>query len=174
MLWLGCSDSRVPETTILGLQPGDVFTHRNIANVITATDLSSMAVIEYAVVYLKVQHIIICGHTSCGGVAAALGNKRLGKIDAWLMPLRQIRLQNKTALAACKDDTERGLKMVDFNVQQSVDVVKQNPDVIEAAKERGLTVHGVVYDLASGQLNVLDCADKEEIVAARHEAFQVA
>ena len=87
----------MPETTILGLKPGDVFVHRNIANVLTATDMSSRSVIAYAVEHVKVSHVVVCGHTSCGGVAAALGNDRLGLLDVWLHPLRKLRAENKKA-----------------------------------------------------------------------------
>ncbi|KAI9659710.1 MAG: hypothetical protein M1831_003608 [Alyxoria varia] len=159
VLWIGCSDSRVPETTILGLKPGDVFVHRNIANCLPPTDLSSLSVIEYAVVYLEVQHIIVCGHTGCGGVAAALGNKRLGKIDTWLMPLRQLRMQHSTELDKLSEP-ERGAKLVELNVQQGVETVRQNPDVIQAAKERGLEVHGLVFDLESGVLKRLETGEE--------------
>ena len=171
ILWIGCSDSRVPETTILGLKPGDVFVHRNIANILTPTDLSSLSVIEYAVVYLKVQHIVLCGHTSCGGVAAALDNKRLGKIDTWLMPLRQVRMQNAAGLESLSP-TEKARKMVELNVEAGVNVLRSNPDVIEAVKERGLTVHGMVYDLAKGQLLPVELELKNE--EARDAAFTVA
>ena len=173
VLWLGCSDSRVPETTVLGLKPGDVFTHRNIANILPATDVNSLAVIEYAVVYLKVQHIVVCGHTSCGGVAAALGNKRLGKIDTWLMPLRQLRMQNAELLESLSE-SERPLKMVELNVRQGVKTLRENPDVIEAAKNRGLEVHGMIYDLSSGELKRLETGEAESLVAKRQAAFQCA
>lgn len=171
VLWIGCSDSRVPETTILGLQPGDVFVHRNIANILTPTDLSSLSVIEYAVVYLKVKHIIVCGHTSCGGVAAALDNKKLGTIDTWLMPLRKVRMDHAKTLEGMQG-AEKARKMVDFNVQASVEVLKSNPNVIEAMKERGLTVQGLVYDLAKGELVPVEHQDEKE--ESRHGAFTIA
>lgn len=161
ILWIGCSDSRVPETTILGLKPGDVFVHRNIANILTPTDLSALSVIEYAVVYLNVQHVVVCGHTSCGGVGAALGNKKLGKIDTWLMPLRQLRARNKKAVDGCRDDAERSRMLVDLNVLHGVEMLRMNPDVVRAAKERGLMVHGLVYDLESGKLKQLDVGEAE-------------
>lgn len=171
ILWIGCADSRCPETTILGLQPGDVFCHRNIANILTSTDLNSLSVIQYAVQYLKVKHIIVCGHTSCGGIAAALDNKKLGVIDVWLQPLRTLRQQNSRLLEQLPEK-ERGLKMVDLNVRNSVGVLLQNPVVIDAMVERGLEVHGVIYDVGSGELNELDIVEDDEIVAQRRAAFK--
>lgn len=171
ILWIGCADSRCPETTILGLQPGDVFCHRNIANILTSTDLNSLSVIQYAVQYLKVKHIIVCGHTSCGGVAAALDNRKLGLIDVWLQPLRTLRQQNIKMLEQLPEK-ERGLKLVDLNVRNSVSVVLQNPVVIDAMVERGLEVHGVIYDVGSGELNELDITEDDEIVAERRAAFK--
>jgi len=172
ILWIGCADSRCPETTILGLQPGDIFCHRNIANILMPTDLNSLSVIQYAVQYLKVKHIIVCGHTSCGGIAAALANKKLGLIDTWLMPLRNLRAQNARMLESLPEK-ERGLKMVDLNVRRSVSVLLENPVVIEAMVERGLQVHGVIYDVGSGELNELDITEDDDVVAARKEAFKI-
>jgi carbonic anhydrase len=171
ILWIGCSDSRLPETTLLGLKPGEVFVHRNIANILTPTDLSSLSCIEYAVVYLKVKHIILCGHTSCGGVAAALDNKRLGTIDTWLMPLRQVRMENSAELEGL-GPADRARKLVELNVHQGVAVLKSNPNVIDAMKERGLDVHGMVYDLAKGELIPVDVPEKHE--GSRASAFGIA
>lgn len=173
ILWIGCADSRCPETTILGLEPGDIFCHRNIANILVATDINSLSVIQYAVQYLQVKHIIVCGHTSCGGIAAALGNKKLGLIDTWLMPLRHLRQQNAKMLESLPEK-ERGLKMVDLNVRRSVSVLLENPVVIDAMVERGLAVHGVIYDVGSGQLNELDITEDDELVEERKKAFAVA
>ena len=173
ILWIGCADSRCPETTILGLQPGDIFCHRNIANILVPTDLNSLSVIQYAVQYLKVKHIIVCGHTSCGGVAAALGNKALGLIDTWLMPLRHLRAQNLKMLESLPEK-ERGLKLVDLNVRRSVSVLLENPVVLDAMIERGMQVHGVIYDVGSGELNELDITEDDEIMEQRKAAFKVA
>lgn len=163
----------MPETTILGMKPGDVFVHRNIANVIPVTDLSSLAVVEYAVVYLKVQHIVVCGHTGCGGVAAALGNKRLGKIDTWLQPLRQLRLQNAEKLENL-DDTEKGKTLVELNVKQGVETLRQNADVIDATKSRGLQVHGMVFDLSSGELQSIETDEAASHTEKRAATFACA
>ncbi|KAF2479362.1 carbonic anhydrase [Neohortaea acidophila] len=161
ILWLGCSDSRQPETTILGAKPGTCFVHRNIANVITATDLSATAVIEYAVNALQVKHIILCGHTGCGGCKASLGNAKVGKIDTWLMPLRQLRLKHAAELQALEWE-QRWTRFSELNVMNGVEVLRQNPDVIAAIKSRGLTVHGVIYDLGTGVLKELDIPVKDD------------
>ncbi|GAD94441.1 carbonic anhydrase [Paecilomyces variotii No. 5] len=171
ILWIGCSDSRCPETTILGLQPGDVFVHRNIANVLHAGDINSAAVIEYAVAHLKVKHIVLCGHTSCGGVAAALANKKLGLIDTWLMPLRTLRSQNLELLQSLPPN-EASLKLVELNVEQGVRTLKENGVVLDAIQERGLKVHGLVYDVASGTLRELDTSESHAAIKARLTAFK--
>lgn len=171
ILWIGCSDSRCPETTLLGLQPGDVFVHRNIANVLHPSDLSSGAVIEYAVRHLKVKHVVVCGHTSCGGVAAALGNKELGILDPWLMPLRRLREQN---LAMLQTSENAALKLVELNVLDGVKTLKEKSVVIEAMDQRGLQVHGVVYDVGSGLLRELETGERQEAIQARLTAFKTA
>lgn len=133
--------------------------HRNIANVITATDLSATAVIEYAVNALKVKHIVLCGHTGCGGCKASLGNAKIGKIDTWLMPLRQLRLKHAAELEKL-EGAAQGTRMAELNVMNGVEVIRSNPDVMAAVKERGLTVHGVIYDLATGLLRPLEIPDE--------------
>lgn len=170
ILWLGCSDSRCPETTLLGLKPGDVFVHRNIANILHPGDLSSGAVIEYAVHHLRVNHVVVCGHTACGGVAAAMGNKQLGILDPWLLPLRQVRERNLSLLQGLTDE-EAALKLVELNVREGLDVVKQKGAVLSAMQERGLQVHGLIYDVGSGVLRELDTEDSEEVIKSRLTAF---
>lgn len=171
ILWIGCSDSRCPETSLLGLNPGDVFVHRNIANILHAGDLSSGAVIEYAVRHLRVNHVVLCGHTSCGGVAAAMGNKQLGILDPWLLPLRQIRQRNLSLLQTLSPD-EAMLKMVELNVQEGVDILKQKSVVLEAMQERGLQVHALIYDVGSGVLRELNTDETEESIKARLVSFK--
>lgn len=171
ILWIGCSDSRVPAETITGLSPGELFVHRNIANVLNPTDISSLAVIEYACTALKVQHIVVCGHKNCGGVGAAMGNKKLGKIDIWLSPLRTLRMQNTKTLEALSEPAERVKKLVDLNVRNGVEVLRENSDVMQAQKDRGLQIHGVVYNLETGELEELDCTD--DAAAARTPAFEL-
>jgi len=172
ILWIGCCDSRVPETTILGLKPGDVFVHRNIANIVSPTDLNALSAIEYAVVYLKVERIYLCGHTSCGGVVAALANKKLGKIDTWLVPLRQLRMKHAAELEGL-GDAEKGKKLVELNVAHGVEMLRQNADVLQAVEERGLTVHGLVYNLQSGRLYTVDVDEERHVHEKRKEAFEV-
>jgi carbonic anhydrase len=128
-------------------------------------------VIQYAVQYLKVKHIIICGHTSCGGIAAALGNKKLGLIDTWLMPLRSLRQDNLSLLDSLSE-TERGLKMVELNVRAGVKVLLANPIVIDAMHERGLQVHGLIYNVGTGELRELDIEEDEDVVKSRVTAFK--
>jgi carbonic anhydrase len=121
--------------------------------------------------YLKVKHIIICGHTSCGGIAAALGNKKLGLIDTWLMPLRSLRQDNLSLLDSLSE-TERGLKMVELNVRAGVKVLLANPIVIDAMHERGLQVHGLIYNVGTGELRELDIEEDEDVVKSRVTAFK--
>ncbi|KAJ5632520.1 hypothetical protein N7490_008859 [Penicillium lividum] len=172
ILWLGCSDSRCPETTLLGLKPGDVFVHRNIANILHPGDLSSGAVIEYAVQHLRVNHVVVCGHTACGGVAAAMGNKQLGILDPWLLPLRQVRERNLALLQSLSEE-EAALKLVELNVREGLDIVKQKGVVLNAIQERGLQVHGLIYDVGSGVLRELDTQDSEDVIKSRLTAFAV-
>jgi carbonic anhydrase len=171
ILWIGCSDSRVPETTVLGLQPGDVFVHRNIANVVTAHDLSSTAAIAFAVGSLKVQHVVLCGHRSCGGVAGALGNASLGSVlDAWIAPLRRLRAEMQGELKAL-DSAGKVDALVKANVRAGVHVLRENPVVLQAVKDRGLQVHGVVYDVGTGELEELDVSESSEQEQKRLDAF---
>lgn len=155
---------------MLGLQPGDVFVHRNIANILHPGDLSSAAVIEFAVHHLRVQHVVLCGHTSCGGVAAALGNKQLGVLDPWLLPLRQVRERNLDLLQSLPAD-EAAQKLVELNVREGLTVIKQKSVVLTAMQERGLQVHGLIYDVGSGVLSELDSQDTDETIKARLAAF---
>lgn len=158
---------------MLGLQPGDVFVHRNIANILPPGDLNSQSVIAFAVVNLKVKHIVVCGHTSCGGVNAALANQKLGLIDAWLTPLRKLRAQNAKDWEGL-EGPDRALKLVEANVKQGVQTLRENAEVIDAVKERGLVVHGLVYNVASGELRELECEEEEEVGKVREEAFRTA
>ncbi|KAK1820464.1 hypothetical protein LTR12_005051 [Friedmanniomyces endolithicus] len=172
ILWIGCSDSRVPETTVLGLKPGDVFTHRNIANIVSPTDLSLLSVVEFSVAHLKVKHIVVCGHSKCGGVAGCLANGKLGgSLDIWLQPLRALREKHDRELKGMEVDGQKAF-MSAANVRQGVEVMKRIPTVIDAMKERGLQVHGLVYDLASGELEDVDCDEKDDVAALREAAFE--
>lgn len=146
----------MPETTLLGLQPGDIFTHRNIANILSPTDLNFLSVLEYAVCFLKVSHIVLCGHTSCGGCAGALTDTRIGGVlDAWLTPLKVVRLAHKEELDAIKDDNAKSRRLAELNVQHGVEMLMGNFTVQEAITERGLKIHGVLYDIAVGKIGDL-------------------
>ncbi|KAL2257454.1 hypothetical protein VTK26DRAFT_156 [Humicola hyalothermophila] len=156
ILWLGCSDSRCPETTILGLQPGDVFVHRNIANIVSPTDINTSAVVEYAVAHLRVKHVVLCGHSSCGGALAALGDAPLGGVlDTWLAPLRAVRAAHREELEGIRDVKERAVRIAELNVKAGIDVLMANVVVREAVRERGLEVHGCLFDIATGRVRDL-------------------
>ena len=171
ILWLGCADSRVPETTLLNLPPGSVFVHRNIANILPATDLNSQAVIAYAVEHLKVQHVVVCGHSGCGGVAAALGNSRLGALDTWLSPLRELRARFvRKWKAEGVSEGDMGKRLIEENVKAGVGVVRRNAEVVAGMRERGVQVHGAVFEIEEGLVREIDCGEGEEEARAREEA----
>ncbi|KAL4999682.1 carbonic anhydrase [Aspergillus recurvatus] len=170
ILWIGCSDSRCPETTLLGLNPGDVFVHRNIANILQLSDLNSTAVIEFAVRHLGVKHVVVCGHTKCGGVSAVMENKKLDVLDSWLLPLRKLRDDNADSLKSLPAD-EALLKLVELNVLAGVKTVKQKGVVVEAM-QKGLKVHGLVYDVGSGVLQELDTSASDMAVKRRLTLFK--
>lgn len=163
ILWIGCSDSRVPETTVMDLMPGEVFVHRNIANVIANGDMSMLSVVQFAVEVLQVRHVIICGHYGCGGVNAALTSKKLGLIDNWLRHIRDVRATHKEELAAIEDETDRAARLVELNVLAQVQTLERITYVADAKVERGLEVHPMVYDVASGRLKLLPKPEDKEI-----------
>ena len=156
LLWLGCSDSRVPANEIVGLAPGELFVHRNVANLVPVTDLNAMAVIEYAVSSLGVSHIIVCGHYGCGGVRAALEGHQAGAVALWLQPLRNLADEHRSELDGLPAGRPRWDRLCELNVAAQVHAVAQS-EVVESAWERGvrLTVHGWIYDLADGLLRDL-------------------
>jgi carbonic anhydrase len=152
----------VPETTVLNLQPGDVFVHRNIANIVSPTDINSQAVIEYAVAHLKVKHIVLCGHTCCGGAGAALGESKVGGVlDTWIAPLKQIAKRNKAELQKIGDDKQRAVRLAELNVTAGVENLLSNYVVEEAIRTRGLLVHGCIYDIALGRLRDLEVGNAQ-------------
>ena len=156
VVWLGCSDSRCPETTILGLQPGDVFVHRNIANIVSPTDINTAAVIEYAVVHLRVRHVVVCGHSECGGAKAALAGTSVGGVlDRWLTPLRALRAAHAEELDAITDEGRRAIRIAELNVDAGVAAIMANTAVRDAIENRGLQVHGTLFDIASGRVRDL-------------------
>ncbi len=155
-LWIGCADSRVPANQITGTAPGDVFVHRNIANMVIHTDMNMLSVLDYAVNALEVKHIIVCGHYGCGGINAALGNKSVGLIDNWLRHIKDVYRLHKDELDAIKDPIELSNRMVEVNVQEQVHDLS-NTSIVQGAWSQGrfLQVHGVVYDVANGLLKDL-------------------
>jgi len=151
VLWIGCSDSRVSANVITGTLPGEVFVHRNIANVVVHTDLNLMSVLEYAVNVLKVKHVIVCGHYGCGGVAAAMTNKSYGLINKWLRNIKDVYRLHEQELLAIEDEHERLDRLVELNVIEQVYDVMKTTVIQKAWKERGGPyLHGWVYRLSDG------------------------
>lgn len=168
-LWIGCSDSRVPANEIIGLLPGEVFVHRNVANLVVHSDLNCLAVLQYAVEVLRVEHIIVCGHYGCGGVQAALDHRSLGLIDNWLRHIRDVRDRHHDELAAIEDPVQRGNRLCEMNVgRQAANVCYTS--VVQDAWRRGqpLGVHGLIYGLHDGRLRDLGfwVSSVDEIPAA--------
>jgi carbonic anhydrase len=149
-LWIGCSDSRVPETEVTGTQPGQLFVHRNIANMVVHTDLNLLSVVEYAVEVLKVKHIIVCGHYGCGGVAAAITNQSFGYVDNWLRNIKEIYNNNTKELEAIENKEDRVNRLVELNVVEQVRNLAKTKVVQNAWENRELDIHGWVYGLDSG------------------------
>ncbi|KAG0323096.1 hypothetical protein BGZ99_002935 [Dissophora globulifera] len=156
VFWIGCSDSRVPENEVLQLAPGEVFTHRNIANVVISTDLNCLSVLQYAVDVLKVKHVIVCGHYGCGGVAAALSDQSFGLIDHWLANIKDVKRQHDSNIDSIQDQEERCRALVEINCRNSVLTVAKSP-IMKAAWARGqvIDVVGMVYDIQTGFLSEL-------------------
>lgn len=152
ILYIGCSDSRVTAEELMGLTAGEAFVHRNIANMVPNNDLSAMSVIDYAVVYLEVKHIVVCGHYYCGGVKAAMQSQDLGILNPWLRNIRDVYRIHKDELNAIKDEDERYKRLVELNVQEQCINVIKTAEVQRAYRDRGITVHGWVFDVHSGQL----------------------
>ena len=152
-LWVGCSDSRVPANQILGLLPGEIFVHRNVANVVVHSDLNCLSVVQYAVEVLKVEHIIVCGHYGCGGVAAALRGQKLGLIDNWLRHVQDVYKRNQSGMFALRDETARLNRLCELNaIEQAINVAETT--ILQDAWARGqrIAVHALVYDLQDGIL----------------------
>jgi carbonic anhydrase len=161
-LWIGCSDSRVPANQIVGLRPGEIFVHRNVANVVVHTDLNCLSVLQYAVEVLHVKHVIVCGHYGCGGVQAALRNDRLGLIDNWLRHVQDVRLKHGARLVALRDETAQSDRLCELNVIEQVMNVCQTTVVQEAwGRGQQLAVHGWIYGLQDGYLKDLQASTAE-------------
>jgi carbonic anhydrase len=156
-LWIGCSDSRVPANQIVGLLPGEMFVHRNVANVVVHADLNCLSAIQFAVEILKVSHIIVCGHFGCGGVLAALRDDKLGLVNNWLRHVQDVRWKHQTELDRLATEAERHKRLCELNVIGQVVNVGQTTAVQDAwARGQALAVHGWVYDLHDGLLRDLN------------------
>ncbi|WP_018151705.1 carbonate dehydratase [Leeia oryzae] len=173
-LWIGCSDSRVPANELIGLLPGEVFVHRNIANLIVHSDLNCLSTIQFAVDVLAVKHIIVCGHYGCGGVNAALKGKRVGLVDNWLRHIHDINQKHDTLMKAQQDINMQSDRLCELNVIEQVLNACQTT-VVQDAWQRGqpLTVHGWVYRLNNGLLNDLkiSISSQEELMERYQEAI---
>jgi carbonic anhydrase len=156
-LWIGCADSRVPANEITGTKAGEVFVHRNIANLVLNVDISLLSVLDYAVNVLEVKHVIVCGHYGCGGVLAAMGNRPVGLIDNWLGHIKDVYRWHQAELDAIPDVEARGRRLVELNVQRAVHDLYAN-SIIQAAwrKRGGPHVHGWVYDIGNGLIRELE------------------
>nr|WP_132398614.1 carbonate dehydratase [uncultured Pedobacter sp.] len=151
VLWIGCSDSRVPANQITNTRPGDIFVHRNIANVVVHTDMNLLSVLDYSINVLKVKHVIVCGHYGCGGVKAALGNKQVGIIDNWLRNIRDVYRTHEREMATIKDPEQRFDRLVELNAIEGAANVT-NTSIVQSAWANGqeLAVHAWVYSLKTG------------------------
>jgi len=172
-LWLGCADSRVPANDIVGLLPGELFVHRNIANVVVHTDLNCLSVLQFAVDVLNIEHVIVCGHYGCSGVSAALQNQRVGLADNWLRHVQDVHSKHETRVAAMPDTPHRIDRLCELNVIEQVANVCQTT-IVRDAWERGkeLAVHGWVYGLKDGLVRDLGSTVTKTSEAAR--AYQAA
>jgi carbonic anhydrase len=171
-LWIGCSDSRVPANEICGLLPGEIFVHRNVANIVVHSDLNCLSVIQYAVDVLKVKHIIVCGHYGCGGIRAALAGQKLGLIDNWLRHVQDVKVKHAEHLSCVADESDRVNRLCELNVIDQV-LNTGATTLVQSAWERGqdLTIHGWVYGLQDGLVRELGISLSN---AAEHaEATQV-
>ncbi len=167
-LYIGCSDSRVPANEIMGLEPGEVFVHRNIANLVVNTDMNVQSVINYAVVHLKVQYIVVCGHYGCGGVKAAMMPKDMGLLNPWLRNIRDVYRIHQDELDSIPDLDQRYDRLVELNVlEQCINVVKVAEVQKRWYQERLPSVHGWVYDLHNGLLKDLDLDMPKELAKIR-------
>jgi len=171
-LWIGCSDSRVPANQIVGLLPGEMFVHRNVANLVVHTDLNCLSTVQFAVDVLRVRHIIVCGHYGCGGVLAALRNDTLGLVDNWLRHVQDVRVRHEHHLSTLPAESQRHDRLCELNVIEQVVNVSQTTIVRDAwARGAVLAVHGWIYDIHDGLLRDLGlCITEEADLAAGADA----
>lgn len=169
-MWIGCADSRVPANEIVGLMPGEIFVHRNIANVVVHTDLNCLSVIQYAVELLKVKHIIVCGHYGCGGIRAAMENSEHGLIDNWLRHLKDVYRYHQQELDSIKDEKLKEDRFCELNVLEQVNNVCHTTIVQNAWKAgQDLSVHGWLYSIEGGDLTDLDiCISGKDEISKTH------
>ena len=155
-LWIGCSDSRVPANEITGTKSGEIFVHRNIANVVVHTDMNLLSVLYYAVEVLHVKHVIVCGHYGCGGVASAITNKDNGFVNNWLRNIKEVYEKHATELNTIVDKTERERRLVELNVMEQVHNLAKTRIVQQAWRRRELQIHGWVYGFDDGRIKDLN------------------
>jgi carbonic anhydrase len=173
-LWIGCSDSRIPANQVAGLLPGEMFVHRNVANLFMPGDLNALAALQFAVEHLRVEHVIVCGHYGCSGVQAAFDDARLGLVDNWLRPVRDLAERHRTVLSTVPDARRRVERLSELNVVEQVRNVCFSTVVQDAwAARRPLTVHGWIYGLRDGLLRDLGvCVSSADEVEAAYRAGQ--
>ncbi|MFN2510114.1 MAG: carbonate dehydratase [Pyrinomonadaceae bacterium] len=170
-LWIGCSDSRVPATQLVGLSPGEMFVHRNVANVVVHTDFNCLSVLQFAVDLLKVSHVIVCGHDGCGGVQAAMQNLELGLADNWLRHVQDVMHSHEALLSGISDEVERLNRLCELNVIEQVLSVSRTT-IVQNAWGRGqeLAVHGWIYGIGDGLLRDLNiCITNQSELSAAYE-----
>lgn len=152
-LWIGCSDSRVPANEITGTLPGEIFVHRNIANLVIEDDVNALSVLEYAVAHLKVKHVIVCGHHGCGGIKAAMGNQSLGIIDQWIGQIKKVYEEHRAEIDSISSEAERVNRLSEFNVRQQVINLSRTATIQKAwSTGQRVHIHGWVYSLQDGLL----------------------
>ncbi|NVJ63255.1 MAG: carbonic anhydrase [Flavobacteriaceae bacterium] len=172
LLYIGCSDSRVTAEELMGAKPGEIFVHRNIANMVVSIDLNSMSVINYAVEHLKVKHVVVCGHTACGGVKAAMDSKDLGILNPWLRNIRDVYRTHAKELNSIEDEEQKYDRLVELNTQeQCVNLIK-TAVVQKAIRKRGLKIHGWVFDVHTGELKDLGI-DYDTILEGIREIYHL-
>lgn len=165
-LWIGCADSRVPPAEITNTHPGDMFVHRNIANLVVHTDSNLLSVMQYAVEALKIPHIIVCGHYNCGGVRAALSHQSLGLIDNWIRNIKDVVYLNRAELSQIDNETDRVNRLVELNVIHQTRNIAHSSIIQKSWRERGEypIIHGWVYDLNCGELKILNTIKASDVL----------
>ncbi len=174
ILWIGCSDSRIPANEVIGAQPGEVFVHRNIANMVIHSDMNLLSVLDYSVNVLKIQHIIVCGHYGCGGVKAAMGNSPVGIIDNWIRHIKDSYVFHEDYIESVNDEKERFDRFVECNIKQQV-LNLATTSLIQQAWNNGqeLAIHGWVYELGTGLINDLGLTIKSPDVIKNKNVFKL-